>query len=50
MAYRRILIRRDTAANWTANNPTLARQLPSWATDTKQTKVEEHSLEQSCFD
>jgi hypothetical protein len=39
MAYRRILIRRDTAANWTANNPTLAAGEFGHETDTGKLKL-----------
>ena len=34
-----IQIRRDTAANWTAGNPTPANGQPCWETDTKKLKV-----------
>ena len=39
MAYRRILIRRDTAANWTAENPTLAAGELGGETDTGKLKL-----------
>jgi hypothetical protein len=39
MAYRRILIRRDTAANWTANNPTLSAGEFGHETDTGKLKI-----------
>ena len=39
MTYRRILIRRDTAANWTANNPTLAAGEFGHETDTGKLKL-----------
>jgi hypothetical protein len=39
MGYRRILIRRDTAANWTANNPTLAAGEFGHETDTGKLKL-----------
>lgn len=39
MAYRRILIRRDTAANWTAANPTLAAGELGGETDTGKLKL-----------
>lgn len=39
MAYRRLLIRRDTAANWTAANPTLAAGELGGETDTGKTKL-----------
>lgn len=39
MAYRRILIRRDTAANWTAANPTLAAGELGGETDTGKIKL-----------
>jgi hypothetical protein len=39
MAYRRILIRRDTAANWTANNPTLSAGEFGHETDTGKLKL-----------
>lgn len=34
-----IQLRRDTAANWTAANPTLASGQPGWETDTQKLKV-----------
>ena len=39
MTYRRILIRRDTAANWTSNNPTLAAGEIGGETDTGKLKL-----------
>ena len=39
MAYRRILIRRDTAANWTSSNPTLAAGELGGETDTGKVKL-----------
>ena len=39
MAYRRILIRRDTAANWTAANPTLAAGELGGETNTGKLKL-----------
>jgi Major tropism determinant N-terminal domain len=39
LAYRRILIRRDTAANWTAANPTLAAGELGGETDTGKVKL-----------
>lgn len=39
MAYRRILIRRDTAANWTAENPTLSAGELGGETDTGKIKL-----------
>jgi hypothetical protein len=39
MTYRRILIRRDTAANWTANNPTLGSGELGGETDTGKIKL-----------
>lgn len=39
VAYRRILIRRDTAANWTATNPTLAAGELGGETDTGKVKL-----------
>ena len=38
MAYR-ILLRRDTAANWSANNPVLASGEPGYETDTYRMKI-----------
>lgn len=35
----KIRIRRDTAANWTANNPILANAEPGFETDTKRRKI-----------
>jgi hypothetical protein len=34
-----IQIRRDTAANWTAGNPTPANGQPCWETDAKKLKI-----------
>jgi hypothetical protein len=34
-----IAFRRDTAANWTSANPTLAAGEPGWETDTKKVKI-----------
>ena len=39
MAYRKILIRRDTAANWTSANPTLASGELGGETDTGKLKL-----------
>jgi hypothetical protein len=39
MAFRRILIRRDTAANWTASNPTLGAGELGGETDTGKLKI-----------
>lgn len=39
MAFRRILIRRDTAANWTSTNPTLAAGELGGETDTGKVKL-----------
>lgn len=39
MAYRRLLIRRDTAANWTSANPVLAAGELGGETDTGKTKL-----------
>ena len=39
VAYRRILIRRDTAANWTSANPTLAAGELGGETDTGKLKL-----------
>ena len=39
VAYRRLLIRRDTAANWTAENPTLAAGELGGETDTGKVKL-----------
>jgi len=39
VAYRRILIRRDTAANWTSSNPTLAAGELGGETDTGKVKL-----------
>ena len=39
LAYRRILIRRDTAANWTAANPTLAAGELGGETNTGKLKL-----------
>jgi hypothetical protein len=39
MAYRRLLIRRDTAANWTSSNPTLAAGELGGETDTGKLKL-----------
>ena len=39
MAYRRLLIRRDTAANWTSSNPILAEGELGGETDTGKTKL-----------
>jgi len=38
MAYR-ILLRRDTSANWSANNPVLASGEPGYETDTYRMKI-----------
>lgn len=38
MAYR-ILLRRDTSTNWTANNPVLASGEPGFETDTGKMKI-----------
>ena len=39
MAYRKILIRRDTAANWTSTNPTLLAGEFGYETDTNKIKI-----------
>jgi len=39
MAYRRLLVRRDTAANWTSANPTLAAGELGGETDTGKLKL-----------
>ena len=39
MAYRKILIRRDTAANWTSTNPTLSAGEFGYETDTNKIKI-----------
>lgn len=39
MAYRKILLRRDTAADWTSANPTLSQGEGGYETDTKKLKI-----------
>jgi len=44
MAYR-ILLRRDTAANWSANNPVLASGEPGYETDSSKLKIGDGSTQ-----
>lgn len=39
LIFERIRLRRDTAANWTTNNPTLALAEPGYETDTGKIKL-----------
>jgi len=39
MAYKTLQLRRDTAANWTSNNPTLLSGEPGFVTDTGKLKI-----------